>query len=789
LHASGQAAFRAHDTGSRAGTHSSPHALKAPHAFEDGETKIAAAGRPVLIVCGELHNIGDLALTAQNIFLARERHCSVAVRTWGAPSAAIDAQLAQWNAASIDGKRPAAFLRCAYASDIVIGGGELIRANNSIFSLLSLLAAVLAARAGKGTVRVRGLGAGPVAGVRALLWKAILRQADRIAVRDRRSADTVRSILPDSHPVLAADMAFLGNRLTSLADGVPGRHPGAIVLAPCVDASEVRALDPAMVAAAVRSARRCWPHAPIVIACHDRRPSMDPAAARWLIDQGQFDAIIFDADGDLAQMQALYRDARIVLTNRLHAGIFALSHCRPLALLDDGNPKLAFLRETFDCASIASPVPEDVDAAIDHAVVADDAKTRRRYAGLSEQAGRNLAVHRPAIFNVKYSPNLGDGIIAECLEGELCRADPRLAPLSIDLAGRTGYSSRNGRFRKPLLTVLEYMPAQVRSRTVPLLLKPLVRLRYAGRWRSWLRRCDSVVIGGGALFADADQNFPIKLAQALDLASRQDLPVAVASVGVSDRWSVQGRRRLAAGLQKARMIGATVRDSDSSAAWRATWGTLGIKPATLAPDPGLLSERQFGRPPRPACEHTRVALCLTAPLALRLHHEGSHGEGQLEAWASVLALRLAERGCEVTLFTNGSPEDRLFRDKVETGLAGRAHIRFAPDFANPGELARFLSGFECVLAHRLHACIVAYSYQVPTLGFAWDRKLRSFFEQTGRERFVLDPRETSPMRAADLAFSAIAEGIDPIVHAQLIEQATVAVHSLAQALIAGAAPR
>ncbi|WP_404477817.1 polysaccharide pyruvyl transferase family protein [Novosphingobium sp. BL-52-GroH] len=394
------------------------------------------------------------------------------------------------------------------------------------------------------------------------------------------------------------------------------------------------------------------------------------------------------------------------------------------------------------------------------------------------------AAHRTAIFNVKYSPNLGDGIIAECLEGELRRADPCLDPVSLDLAGRTRFSPAHGRHRTALLSLLEWLPPALRARAIPAFLVPLVRFRLAPRWYRCLRDCDSVIVGGGALFQDVDQNFPIKIAQALRLANRRRLPVAIASVGVSRHWTPAGRKRLASGLLAARLVSLSVRDSDSGSAWRSVLGPLGVGPARFAPDPGLLSARQYGSGPAPAPGHPHMALCVTAPIALRLHHEEGHVESHLEAWMRAVARQLASRGHDVTLFTNGSPEDRLFRDRLRARLGEEPCVHFAPDFARPGDLARFLSGFGCVLAHRLHACIVAYSYGVPTVGFAWDRKLESFFEQTGRSRFVVDPRETSPMDLADLAVAAMAEGIDAEVHAQLIEAATSAIRTLAGELTA-----
>lgn len=395
--------------------------------------------------------------------------------------------------------------------------------------------------------------------------------------------------------------------------------------------------------------------------------------------------------------------------------------------------------------------------------------------------------HRIAIFNVKYSPNLGDGVIAECLEGELRRADARVEPVSIDLAGRTGFSRLHGRRRASLLSIIELLPTRLRSLLVPALLLALVRLRFAPRWRRQLAKCDSVVVGGGALFQDVDQNFPVKIAQGLKLANGRRLPVAIASVGVSSQWSPGGRDRLATQLCRANLVSISVRDTDSARSWQSVMGSAGIAEATWAPDPGLLSAREYGVPQAfgAAAPGTgRIGLCVTAPIALRLHHDGGHDDAQHEAWMRAAARNLTQLGREVVLFTNGSQEDRLFRDRLQFGLEHYPGISFAPDFSRPEELAHCLSGFECVLGHRLHACIVAYSYKIPTIGFAWDRKLLSFFEQTGRAGFVVDPRETSPMHVADLASIAMELGIDEDLHADLVSRATTAIHALAGKLIA-----
>ncbi|MFT4056787.1 MAG: polysaccharide pyruvyl transferase family protein [Novosphingobium sp.] len=420
-----------------------------------------------------------------------------------------------------------------------------------------------------------------------------------------------------------------------------------------------------------------------------------------------------------------------------------------------------------------TPTPSDAPGVFDEA---PDQSER----AIHNSTDETRTATRVAILNVKYSPNLGDGIIAECLEGELCRARPHMEPVSIDLAGRTGFSAAHGRRRATLLSIIERLPARLRAVLVPALLLLLVRHRFAARWNRQMADCNSVIVGGGALFQDVDQNFPVKIAEALKLANKRRLPIAIASVGVSAEWSAAGRERLGEQLRAARLLHVSVRDERSARNWRATMEVEGLAPAVIAPDPGLLAVRQYAAPR--VSGPPRIGLCVTAPIALRLHHEGAHDDGRLEAWMRAVARQLTMLRREVVLFTNGSPEDRLFRDRLKARIGREPGVSFAPDFAQPRELAEALSGFDCVLAHRLHACIVAYSYRVPTIGFAWDCKLRSFFELTGRGGFVVDPREASPMHVADLAVTAIEQGIDEKVHTDLLQGATTAIHALANRL-------
>lgn len=408
---------------------------------------------------------------------------------------------------------------------------------------------------------------------------------------------------------------------------------------------------------------------------------------------------------------------------------------------------------------------------------------------------------RIALLNVKYSPNLGDGLLAECLERELAEALGNAEVFSIDLAGREGWDDgvadgddghgdgNNRRARR--LALLERLPGPLRQVVAASALTAFSAFTLRPHVRRALAGCDAAVIGGGNLLTDADLNFPIKLLGATREVMRRRLPLAVHAVGAGAHWSRPARRRFASLLGAAPLAHATVRDDRSRVAWMAQLGPRGIAPAAVAGDPGLLAGRHYPAPapqhdlnPRPS-HARRIGLCITAPLALR-YHVGQSGDGAsrppddatLLAWYGKLASALARQGHQVVLFTNGSPEDRecLSRHAARWtgqgpaadwlgGLAGQigqvgGRISVAAPFALPADLARFVASCDLVIAHRMHACIAAHAFAVPTIGLTWDEKLTSFFAQSGRARYAVDGPSLPLVAMLDLVHVALIEGVD-----------------------------
>lgn len=374
--------------------------------------------------------------------------------------------------------------------------------------------------------------------------------------------------------------------------------------------------------------------------------------------------------------------------------------------------------------------------------------------------GQVRALSRIVLLNVKYSPNLGDGLLNECLERELARALSGSKVVSVDLAGRNSYPSGHGRMRGIALALLEQLPTGLRRFTTWTMLRLFLALQLQRHYRDGLEGAEAVVVGGGNLLTDADLNFPMKIAGALAQANRLGLPVAIYAAGVSSHWSRRGLRIFTQALKQARPIWASVRDAASQRAWQKHFTGQAIRPPHLSVDPGILASCHYPESLRQPGAR-KVGVCITDPLAVR-YHSGPAYSANLEHWYPAALRSLVEHGFEVVLFTNGSPEDREY-------LHRRLHpwVRYAKgpvvlgrSFDTPADLTALVSGCDAIVGHRMHACIAAHSFGVPSVGLRWDEKLDSFFQLAGRTKHMLDPAEVAAEELGARTAAAIADRFD-----------------------------
>ena len=308
---------------------------------------------PTLFVCGDLHNLGDLALLLQNLEFVRGDGRKALVRRWQPlPSSIVD-QVTRAGGQLFDGRSIAATVKAALRADMVVGGGQLVRANISGRSLAMLVLTAFVVRMTGGRVTCRGLGVSCItAPFSRLLWRLLFAMADRIAVRDTASEANIQTLAPLAKVMLTADMAFLNTDLHKRLATTDQKS--GVVIAPCLDGSEGRSMEGSAIVQITKSVMARLHQDSVTFACHDARPTMDRLAAQR-IARLMPDVEVQIEDGlSLDRLLDTYSGAALVITNRLHATIFSVLSNTPVIVINDGTNKISAVSRVFDVPVVDS---------------------------------------------------------------------------------------------------------------------------------------------------------------------------------------------------------------------------------------------------------------------------------------------------------------------------------------------------------------------------------------------------------------------------------------------------
>lgn len=127
-----------------------------------------------------------------------------------------------------------------------------------------------------------------------------------------------------------------------------------------------------------------------------------------------------------------------------------------------------------------------------------------------------------------------------------------------------------------------------------------------------------------------------------------------------------------------------------------------------------------------------------------VNYGGTLSEEALLCAYTELVKELERHAMPYELFTNGLPGDYRLGQRLVERLKNEGistAILRAPHSAR--ELAEMIAGYRLIVGARLHACICAYSLDIPVVGIVWDEKLRRFSEMAQMEEAFLDEETLS----------------------------------------------
>jgi polysaccharide pyruvyl transferase WcaK-like protein len=383
-----------------------------------------------------------------------------------------------------------------------------------------------------------------------------------------------------------------------------------------------------------------------------------------------------------------------------------------------------------------------------------------------------------------FSDNIGDAVISDCLAYGVSRLLPHTEIVRMDISGRLAPEDASFGPKGRVQKVLAMLP-QTAGRYLILLAGSLYMKRsIEPAWRRVLAPGDAVVIGGGQLFQDEHLNFPVKMWWlGRNLRLRADRAV-VYSVGVSANWSALGRRLFRGVLENPKLAYCSVRDRESKRNLLAHLPSLGAENIEVDLDPALLAGSVY-RFEQSSEKEFDVGVGVMHPHTLRVdvRQKRATPGPVTDRWKTLIG-DLLDRGLRVALFTNGAQEDEEYMEILAAELRGYPSLTV---IERPDGAAGFVANIarmRSVMAHRLHASIVAYALGVPSLGLRWDPKVESFYAVCRRDEWVVDFAAMTAGELAERTRRLVDSPVDRATQASVVEQCREGIARLADGLSA-----
>jgi len=384
-----------------------------------------------------------------------------------------------------------------------------------------------------------------------------------------------------------------------------------------------------------------------------------------------------------------------------------------------------------------------------------------------------------------YSSNLGDGIIAECLQYLFAQVAPEHEIQLLDLGGLETwlplqpqlFSRRRNYLKRVLLG-----NKTIYSSITLLRWYASARRRCVLQWDAALSGASLLVIGGGQLLMDNHLRFPLRIHTLGKLAQQRSIPTHFLACGVNRTWSPLARRLFRSIVTQAASI--SVRDSESQKR------LLQLLPQAPLPtqtfDPAIWAAECYPRVDIAESQVRTVGIGVIGLKAVNAHAPAGQKfteEALLQFWLDILIqIQRSQLPCE--LFTNGAADDYALAEKVRQEAYVRLGINcsLAPRPYRPVDLVQQIQTYRTVIAARLHANLIALSHGIPTVGIVWDNKVAALYHDINKSHCCLNIYDRDPVDIYALLQASSEQVVSPQILVDFRAQIRATIQSIVMTL-------
>lgn len=277
-----------------------------------------------------------------------------------------------------------------------------------------------------------------------------------------------------------------------------------------------------------------------------------------------------------------------------------------------------------------------------------------------------------------------------------------------------------------------------------------------------VQAADLIIFDGGGLIKFRQEEFHIYVPALLECAEQSGIPVFFNSVGVEGYDASDERcRRLAQTLNYECVKGITVRD-DFDTLRDNYLGAERVRSVVMSAvtDPAIFTPQVYGI--QKEKQSNTIGLGI---VRYRIFEDYGLSqitrEFQLAMWQGIIQ-ELEARGYRWKLFVNGLRSDYDFALEIleHIGRAQEADL-LVPRPLHSSELVEAIASFRGVIACRMHANIIAYALEIPSIGLVWNDKMVFWGERIGYPQRFIKSDQFIPKYLVQCLEDSMAQGVRP----------------------------
>lgn len=263
----------------------------------------------------------------------------------------------------------------------------------------------------------------------------------------------------------------------------------------------------------------------------------------------------------------------------------------------------------------------------------------------------------------------------------------------------------------------------------------LINPRYRNYYTKTLKHSDLTIFGGGGMLKYFSQEFWASDYCIIDYCDRHKIPVYFNAIGIEGYDDKNFTSRLIKKLLNKKCISKVTTRDDIDALNK----FLPQNNNLVVGDSALYSKELYGSE-----EKTDIIGINTIRSGIFNTNGFRTTEEDLITFYCEMITRLNADGLKWQIFTNGLKSDYNLGVKILSKLNIKPTQEVLAPLPTTGlELARNISRYRGVIAGRMHAHIIATSYDIPTVGQIWNEKIKWFSKHLGAEDRFFYPDEIS----------------------------------------------